>query len=105
MPCDLFKNLTSLTYGRCYYHLITYHRLKPAVAKIIMQTLSSHENQSIDITKVDLFSQWLSVDILSQSRSLFLAHCPLTNENVFGIQPHHNVVLCTPRAPVHLYQQ
>ncbi|UJR23257.1 hypothetical protein I4U23_026277 [Adineta vaga] len=104
MPCDSLKNCTSLTYGRCYYHLITYHRLKPSVAKIIMQTLSSYENQSIDVTTINIFSKWSSVDILSQSRSAFLGHCPLTEENVFGIQRHHNVTLCTPRAPVHVYQ-
>lgn len=105
MPCNLLKDSAALTYGRCYYHLMAYHRFKPSVAKILMRTVSSYENKPIDPSTIDLFSTWTSVDLLSQSRTLFISQCPLTRENIFGLKRHHNVVLCTPRPPVHLYQQ
>ncbi|CAF1616783.1 unnamed protein product [Adineta ricciae] len=104
IPCELLKDCTSLTYGRCYYHLMTYHRLKPAVAKIIVRTISTYENQSIDPASLDIFSKWTPDQILSQSRSLFIGYCPLTEENVYGIKPHHHTTVCAPRPPIHIYQ-
>jgi hypothetical protein len=70
-----------------------------------MEILSLNQSKTIDLTKFDTFSKWKSNDILSQSRSLFIGHCPLTQENQYGLQSQHKVVLCTPRPPVHLYQQ
>jgi hypothetical protein len=84
---------------------MTYHRLKPSVAKLILKIISSNDDNTLDLTKLNTFSQWSSTDILSKSKSLFVSHCPLTQENIYGIKTHHKVILCTPRSPVHLYQQ
>ncbi len=105
MPCNFFKNSNPLTYGQCYYHLIAYHLLKPSVGKLIMKILSSNEHKTIDLTTLDVFSKWSSKNILSRSKSLLIAHCPLTQGNIYGLQNQHNIPLCTPRSPVHLYQQ
>lgn len=70
-----------------------------------MKTLSSNENRNIDLTTLNKFSHWKSNDILSQGTTLFIGQCPLTRENIYGLQSQHNVTLCIPRPPVHLYQQ
>jgi hypothetical protein len=105
VPCNFLKNSDALTHDRYYYHLISYHRLRQSVARIIMKTLSSNENKNIDSTTLDIFSDWTSNDILSQGTTLFIGQCPLVQENIYGLQSQHNVTLCTPRPPVHLYQQ
>jgi hypothetical protein len=99
------KYSNDLTYNRCYYHLISYHRLRPKVARIILNTLLSNKKKNLDLTKFNLFSNWTSNTILSQGTTLFIGQCPLTQEHVYGIQNQHNVTLCIPRPPVHLYQQ
>lgn len=105
MPCNFLKSSKSLTYGRCYYHLISYHRLKPSVAKLIMKILSSNEHKTMDLTTLNTFSNWSAKNIFSQAKSLVVNYCPLTKENVYGLQSQHNVILCTPRPPIRLYQQ
>jgi len=70
-----------------------------------MKSLSSNENKNIAPTTLDIFSDWTSNDILSQGTTLFISQCPLVQENIYGLQSQHNVTLCTPRPPVHLYQQ
>ncbi len=105
IPCNFLKIPKSLTYGRCYYHLLSYHRLKSNVAKLILKIISSDKDKKLDLTTLNTFSTWSSDDILSKSKTLIVTHCPLTQENIYGIQTHHNVILCTPRAPLHLYHQ
>jgi hypothetical protein len=79
--------------------------LKQSVARLIIKTISSKENKNIDLTTLDIFSHWQSQDILSQGTTLFVAQCPLIQKDVYGLQNQPNIILCTPRRPLHLYQQ
>ena len=72
---------------------------------MIMDVLSLNENKDIDLTSIDLFSQWTSKEILSTSVDLFVALCPLTQDSVYGLRSGVHFTSCNPRAPVHLCQQ
>ncbi len=94
---------TNFKYNRCYYHLISYHLLRPRVVRLIMKTI--RENKNKDPITLDIFSHWKSTDIHSQATTRFVCQCPLVEKNVYGLQNQHNMILCTPRPPLCLYQQ
>lgn len=69
-----------------------------------MKALTSNENKNKDLSTLDMFSRWKSTEILSQGIAL-VCQCPLTEKNVYGLQYQHNMILCKPRPPLHLYYQ
>lgn len=105
MPCDYQVNPVNFTSDRCFYHLITYHRLKNSIARMILKAITAHQDEPGDFTAIDLFSRCKSADLLSQGTTLFIGQCPLTARNVYGLQNHPKVGLCTPRPALHLYHQ
>lgn len=105
VPCDFQIDSINFTSDRCLYHLISYHRLKQKIARIILKAITAHKNEHDDFTTMDLFSKCTSTEIVSQGTTLFIGQCPLTDRNVYGLQNHPKVGLCTPRPALHLYHQ
>lgn len=105
LPCDEHQISSDDTHEKLLTHLMSYHKMQPKPAQLILRTVRSSKNGAVDPRGIDLFSKWTKNKILVRSISAHVDVCPFTKGDVYGIPLTQYMPLCDNASPLRVYQQ